>query len=115
MTSPVRQALRTSATVDLDAAGAGAAELQTPGCTWELLGMSVETAATPTGTPQPIATIKINGGYVSSTYSGHGDRDDARQVLSPGDVLECSWTGGVAGARSVLRAWGWQYQIGRPN
>lgn len=107
-----RITLRTSGVVQLDASGDGAVDLQPNGTTWEILGMSVEvTPAQVLPTDEyPHATITIAGGYISDTASGHRATDDAHHVLSPSEVLTCTWTGGVPNARAVLRIWGWQQQ-----
>jgi hypothetical protein len=101
---------RTSATVDLDATGAGEVSLRPPGLTWIVQGTSVETS---TSVLHPTATVAINGGFVEGTYSGHRDGSNTVHRLTSGDVLSCTWDGGDVGARAILRAWGMQYPDGQ--
>ena len=98
--------LQDSARTTLDGSGAGMLRFgpMLPGTRWEVKGVSVQVDPS---TPGPVAKIYKGtpspGTYISGTYDGANDSDNAlSESLWPGEFITVQWTGGSPGATATV-------------
>lgn len=98
----------------LDANGNGQVALGPPGADWVV---TATTLATSTSVNQPIGNIYLGAvsqaALIDGTYSGSGDTSDTKYLLSAGEQVIATWTGGDAGAKATLRVAGLAWPSGQ--
>lgn len=103
-----------TAVTKLDVNGNGQVGLGPPGADWVVM---TTTVATSTAVKQPIANTYVGavsqGTLLDGTYSGAGDTSDTRYLLTAGEQVIATWTGGDAGAQASLRVAGLAWPAGQ--
>ncbi len=62
---------------------------------------------------QSTALVYVNGVQDQGSYSGNNDSSETYISLTPGEQIECRWSGGTPGALARFTIAGDQYPFGR--
>jgi hypothetical protein len=93
--------------VQLDANGNGTVsfEIDNTNQRWVIDALGCSTSQTLDTTPIPRFDVYVNGTdnihWRGGTYNGQRDLASGRIVLYPGDILYCTWTGGIPGTEAT--------------
>lgn len=91
--------------VRLDANGNGTAQVAPSGVDWVITSRSVS-IGNDTGSgaiAREYLDAVSDARYLQGTYVGANDSSGRRQLVQPGQVLYCVWTGGPPGAVATFR------------
>lgn len=99
--------------VTLNAAGAGSVSFTMRGDVLvQHTRVVVKTAAGGAPVLQSTAMVDTNGDDFEGSYSGNNDASDTTHLLTSGEILTCTWTGGDANAVATCVLRGVQFKAG---